>query len=57
MTATTDQSTRASHPAGADHSTDTRMAQRQTGRLQRTLGRFDIVFLIFSAVVGLEMLG
>lgn len=40
-----------------DHSTDTRMAQRQTGRLQRTLGRFDIVFLIFSAVVGLEMLG
>ncbi|WP_399553255.1 APC family permease [uncultured Propionibacterium sp.] len=33
------------------------MAQRQTGRLQRTLGRFDIVFLIFSAVVGLEMLG
>lgn len=40
-----------------DQHTDTRMAQRQTGRLQRTLGRFDIVFLIFSAVVGLEMLG
>ncbi|MDN6799549.1 MAG: APC family permease, partial [Propionibacterium sp.] len=33
------------------------MADRQTTRLQRTLSRFDIVFLIVSAVVGLEMLG
>lgn len=57
MTTTADHLTGTGHPSGADHSTDTRMAQRQTGRLQRTLGRFDIVFLIFSAVVGLEMLG
>lgn len=37
--------------------TDTEMAQDQTKVLQRTLSRFDIVFLIVSAVVGLEMLG
>lgn len=36
---------------------DTEMAQNQTKVLQRTLSRFDIVFLIVSAVVGLEMLG
>lgn len=38
-------------------STDTQMAQDQTKVLHRTLNRFDIVFLIVSAVVGLEMLG
>lgn len=37
--------------------TDTEMAQDQAKVLQRTLSRFDIVFLIVSAVVGLEMLG
>ena len=36
---------------------DTDMAKDQTKVLQRTLNRFDIVFLIVSAVVGLEMLG
>jgi len=36
---------------------DTDMATDQTKVLQRTLNRFDIVFLIVSAVVGLEMLG
>lgn len=36
---------------------DTEMARDQTKVLQRTLSRFDIVFLIISAVVGLEMLG
>lgn len=36
---------------------DTEMAQDQTKVLHRTLNRFDVVFLIVSAVVGLEMLG
>ena len=45
------------HVARSDQEVNTRMADRQTTRLQRTLSRFDIVFLIVSAVVGLEMLG
>ncbi|PWH06068.1 amino acid permease [Brachybacterium endophyticum] len=35
----------------------TRFAQKQNEVLHRTLGRFDIVFIVVSAVVGLEMLG
>jgi len=37
--------------------TSTALADEQVQLLHRTLGRFDIVFLIISAVVGLEMLG
>lgn len=37
--------------------TSTSFAQEQVQFLHRTLGRFDIVFLLISAVVGLEMLG
>ncbi|UQN28554.1 APC family permease [Brachybacterium kimchii] len=35
----------------------TRFAEEQNQVLHRTLGRFDIVFIVVSAVVGLEMLG
>lgn len=42
-------------PVAVDASTE--YAQRQNEVLHRTLGRFDIVFIVFSAVVGLEMLG
>lgn len=35
----------------------TAYAQEQNQLLHRTLGRFDIVFIVVSAVVGLEMLG
>ncbi|BCY10745.1 APC family permease [Actinoplanes sp. L3-i22] len=35
----------------------TSLAREQTGRLHRTLGRFDIIFLMIAAVVGLETLG
>lgn len=42
-----------STPDGAS----TALAQQQTSVLHRTLGRFDIIFLVVSAVVGLEMLG
>lgn len=35
----------------------TALAVEQTDHLQRTLGRFDILFLIVAAVVGLETLG
>lgn len=37
--------------------TSTAYAEEQVALLHRTLGRFDIIFLIISAVVGLEMLG
>jgi amino acid transporter len=40
-----------------DLSTPTALAQEQTGKLHKTLGRFDIVFLLIAAVVGLETLG
>ncbi|WGW11035.1 APC family permease [Saxibacter everestensis] len=33
------------------------LAQEQTRHLKKTLGRFDILFLIVAAVVGLEVLG
>lgn len=36
--------------------TTTALAREETGHLRRTLGRFDIVFLVISAVVGLEVL-
>ncbi|MEV6343095.1 APC family permease [Actinoplanes sp. NPDC051851] len=42
-------------PAPTDSSTS--LAVEQTGRLHRTLGRFDIIFLMIAAVVGLETLG
>lgn len=35
----------------------TRFAEEQHTVLHRTLGRFDIIFIVVSAVVGLEMLG
>ncbi|MFC0673686.1 APC family permease [Brachybacterium hainanense] len=35
----------------------TQYAQQQNAVLHRTLGRFDIIFIVVSAVVGLEMLG
>lgn len=35
----------------------TQYAQQQNAVLHKTLGRFDIIFIVVSAVVGLEMLG
>jgi amino acid transporter len=35
----------------------TEMAEQQTRRLKKTLGRFDIVFLLIAAVVSIETLG
>jgi amino acid transporter len=37
--------------------TPTALAQEQESRLRKTLGRFDLVFLLIAAVVGLETLG
>ncbi|MFT4008417.1 MAG: APC family permease [Nocardioidaceae bacterium] len=37
--------------------TPTALAQEQEHKLRKTLGRFDIVFLLIAAVVGLETLG
>ena len=35
----------------------TQMAEQQTQRLKKTLGRFDIFFLLIAAVVSIETLG
>jgi glutamate:GABA antiporter len=40
-----------------DLTTPTALAQEQTDKLHKTLGRFDIIFLLIAAVVGLETLG
>jgi amino acid transporter len=37
--------------------TPTALAQEQESRLHKSLGRFDIVFLLIAAIVGLETLG
>ncbi len=37
--------------------TPTALAQEQESKLHKSLGRFDIVFLLISAIVGLETLG
>ncbi|MDO9377377.1 MAG: APC family permease [Nocardioidaceae bacterium] len=40
-----------------DATTPTALAEEQNSRLHQSLGRFDIVFLLIAAVVGLETLG
>ncbi len=40
-----------------DNQTPTALAQQQTSLLRKTLGRFDIIFLLVAAVIGLENLG
>lgn len=40
-----------------DFSTPTAMAQHEAGKLHKTLGRFDIVFLLIAAIVSFETLG
>ena len=40
-----------------EHLRQTELAREQEQKLHRTLGRFDIVFLMIAAVVGLETLG